>query len=125
MPDGADLDGILGELYTWCVDADVPITAHCNDSNYAHDSFHDFASLDNWALALAAFPGLRVNLGYFGGARASEQPDGWPWKAAALTADHPTVLADDGNHKIHDDEIRTAVLLDARRNVLRSRRRRR
>ncbi len=107
VPDGAELDGILGELYAWCVAADVPITAHCNTSNHAHESFKDFASPDYWSLAFDAFPELRVNMGHFGGARTSEPPDGWPWKAAALTARHPHAYADVGNHKIHDDDIRT------------------
>ncbi len=108
VPDGAALDEILDELYAWCVEAQVPITAHCNTSNYAHESFLSFASPDNWDVALAAFTELRVNLGHFGGARADESPDGWPWKAAMLAAKRDHVYADVGNHKVYDDTIRTA-----------------
>ena len=107
VPDGEAIDVILGELYEWCVSNDVPLTAHCNDSNYADPAFRQYASPDNWALALQEFPGLRVNLGHFGGARTDEGSDGWPWRAAALAAERPNVFADVGNHKIYDERIRT------------------
>ena len=105
VPNGAELDSILRDLYRWASDSDVPITAHCNSSNYADEAYRDFASPDNWALALDEFNDLRVNLGHFGGARSEEATDGWPWKAARLMAARPNVYADVGNHKIYDDEI--------------------
>lgn len=67
------LDEVLDAFYAWCETEQVPITAHANRSNYAHDSFADFAGVEGWKLALQKFPELRVNLGHFGGAKSPSQ----------------------------------------------------
>ena len=36
--DGPLLDEIVLDFARWCVEADVPVTAHCNDSNYAGEN---------------------------------------------------------------------------------------
>jgi hypothetical protein len=102
MPERAahDLDEILIELYAWCAESDVPVTAHCNRSNEAAPAFADFASPDNWALVLERFPTLRLNLGHFGGGHRQKPEEGWAWKIARLAARHPHVFADVGNHRV-------------------------
>lgn len=99
------VDDILRELYSWCVDKDVPITAHCNDSNYAHESYRTLAAPEGWIEVLDAFPGLHLNLGHFGGARQKEDPNGWPWRIARAAKDRPTLFADVGNHNIYDEQL--------------------
>lgn len=111
VADGAAIDGILRDLYRWCQTEAVPITAHTNPSNYAHEDFKDFASPTCWAGALKEFPELRVDLGHFGGAH--DKPittSGWPWKAARLMDTYPNVYADVGNHKIYDAKVRATYL---------------
>jgi len=99
------LDEILHELYEWCVTEDVPLTAHCNDSNYAHESYRSFASPENWVAVLRKYPSLRLNLGHFGGARKLEDDSGWPWLIARAARDYPHLYADVGNHRVYDASV--------------------
>lgn len=99
------IDDILRELYGWCLEEDVPITAHCNESNFAHESYRTLAAPEGWIEVLDAFPGLHLDLGHFGGARRNEDPDGWPWRIARATQAHPTLFADVGNHNIYDERM--------------------
>jgi predicted TIM-barrel fold metal-dependent hydrolase len=99
------IDDILREFYGWCVEKDVPITAHCNESNFADESYRTLAAPEGWIEVLEAFPALHLNLGHFGGARREEDPEGWPWRIARATKDRPTLFADVGNHNIHDPEL--------------------
>lgn len=103
----AEVDKALRRLYEWCLREDVPITAHCNISNGAHDSYQDFSHPDSWRAVLDEFPGLRLNLGHFGGARAQETDDGWPWKIARMVDDvaRRRLFADVGNHRIDKTDV--------------------
>ena len=69
-------DGILAELFDWCVSEEVPVITHCNDSNFA-DVHHSKGSHCNklgtpgqWAELLKKNPHyrgkLKVDLGHFG-----------------------------------------------------------
>ncbi|MSQ53468.1 MAG: hypothetical protein EXR28_16480 [Betaproteobacteria bacterium] len=66
------LDSVLGDLYDWCVDEEVPIIAHCNDSNFADSRRADLIHYGEplqWEAALNAnkkWSNLKVNLGHFG-----------------------------------------------------------
>jgi predicted TIM-barrel fold metal-dependent hydrolase len=104
------VDSILEELYTWCEREDVPVTAHCSASNEARRDYRLFSSPELWGKVLAAHPGLRLNLGHFGG--ASEDPADpaarWPAEIAVLANQRPHIYADTGNHRIDDDEIATS-----------------
>jgi predicted TIM-barrel fold metal-dependent hydrolase len=112
MPDSEArlLDQELRTFYAWCEQAQVPVTAHSNRSNHAHDSFKDFAGPTGWTKVLKEFPDLRLNLGHFGGARAKEPASGWPWKLAGLATSHGQVFADVGNHRIDDDAVANGYL---------------
>jgi hypothetical protein len=104
VPDGAELDGIMRELFDWCVAEQVPVTAHGNASNYADEEFATFGSPSNWALVLAEFADLHVNLGHFGGTDDAQEP--WRTGIGRLAADHPHVYADVGNHRIDRADVR-------------------
>jgi predicted TIM-barrel fold metal-dependent hydrolase len=108
VPNGAELDGILREFYSWCLTEDVPITAHGNASNYAHRQFAEFGSPTNWARVLDEFGDLHLNLGHFGG--TDDSPTAWPRGIAQLAAAHPHVYADVGNHRIDRPDIRERYL---------------
>jgi predicted TIM-barrel fold metal-dependent hydrolase len=108
VPDGSELDGILREFYSWCVSDDVPITAHGNASNYAHQQFKDFGSPTNWGRVLDEFGELHLNLGHFGG--TDDAVTAWPRGIARLAAAHDHVYADVGNHRIDRPDIRARYL---------------
>lgn len=108
VPNGAELDGILREFYSWCVTEDVPITVHGSASNHAHQQFADFGSPANWARVLDEFGDLHLNLGHFGG--TDDAPAAWPRGIARLAATHPHVYADVGNHRIDRADVRERYL---------------
>ncbi|HSK24482.1 MAG TPA: amidohydrolase family protein [Egicoccus sp.] len=108
VPDGAELDGIMRELFAWCVAEQVPVTAHGSASNAADEEYATFGSPSNWALVLAEFGDLHVNLGHFGGTDDAQEP--WRTGIARLAAAHPHVYADVGNHRIDRAEVRTRYL---------------
>lgn len=63
---GAQLDASMRRLFRYCVDNDVPIMAHSNNSNGPNEEFRELASSVYWGNALKEFPQLRVNFGHFG-----------------------------------------------------------
>jgi predicted TIM-barrel fold metal-dependent hydrolase len=98
-----ELDTILGELYGWCVEEQVPVLAHASDSNGAGPGYSGRANPDNWAAVLKNYPGLRLSVAHFGdfdeGFATKERPrpkieDTWEWKMAKLAQDNPTVFID-------------------------------
>ncbi len=107
--EGAAVDEILHELYKWCEEEHVPVTAHCNPSNEAAEEYINFSEPANWAKVLTDHPELRLDFGHFGGLQITEAPDRWPEEFAALIADHHHVYADTGNH---DTDHRTNHILD-------------
>ena len=103
----SDVNNVLAEFFAWCEAEQVPITAHCNRSNEAHDSYIDFSAPEYWEQVLVKHPTLHLNLGHFGGAAAETRPDAWPWQIARLVrSEFPFLFADVGNHRIYDDKIR-------------------
>lgn len=110
MPDSdaSEVDDIVEELAGWCEADDVPITAHCADSNHADPSFRGYGGPQDWLPLLESHPGLHVNLGHFGGASETEPDDGWPWLIARAAQRLPGLYADVGNHRIYDDGLATA-----------------
>jgi predicted TIM-barrel fold metal-dependent hydrolase len=101
---GAGLDAALAKLYAWALKEDVPIIAHCNLSQESKDGFALRASPAYWANVLVKFPGLRLNLGHFGGqgnlGSGSTKPSAdWPETIIALmdTAEGTRVYTDIGH----------------------------
>ena len=65
---GQEFDDVLTELYEFCVEEQVPITAHCvwnGIEAYPGASF-DFGSPKYWRPVLDKFPDLHLNLAHFG-----------------------------------------------------------
>jgi predicted TIM-barrel fold metal-dependent hydrolase len=65
---GEEFDKVLEELYEFCVEEQVPITAHCVSTGieaYPGASF-DFGSPVYWRAVLEKYPDLHLNLGHFG-----------------------------------------------------------
>ena len=106
---GAQLDATLDALFTWAVEADVPIMAHCNLSEESKRGFACRASPAYWATAIAHHPGLRLNLGHFGG-QDNLGPGGvndaadWPETIIALmgTKEGRHLYTDIGNFDMGD-----------------------
>ncbi len=103
--EGERLDQIVAELARWCAAYDVPITAHSSDSNYADDRYDDFGAPARWQPLLEIHPGLRLNLGHFGGSHPSRQACGWTEEIAALMGDHDHLYADVSCHPLADPEL--------------------
>jgi len=70
---GVALDQAMDDLFAYCVAGDVPIMAHCANSEFpaaADDQAPPNAwgaTPGFWDRALAKYPTLRLNLGHFGG----------------------------------------------------------
>jgi hypothetical protein len=65
---GQQIDEVLSELYAFCVQEQVPITAHCvsNGIEAYWRASYDFGHPAYWRPVLDAYPDLHVNLGHFG-----------------------------------------------------------
>jgi hypothetical protein len=74
---GKDYDRVLAKLYDYCVENDVPITAHCvmEGIESYHNASYDFGKAVFWRDVLEQWPRLRVNLAHFGWGRL-----GYHWK---------------------------------------------
>ena len=89
------VEGALERLYTWCEAEQVPITAHCNPSNFTAVSYRTNSAPSHWARVLNRWPGLHLNLGHFGWSG-----DAWSEEIAALMDDCTGLYADIGNHEL-------------------------
>jgi predicted TIM-barrel fold metal-dependent hydrolase len=98
------LDAILDDFFGWCADEQVPVTAHCNHSNYPSQNAAaaNYGAPDDWLSVLAAHPRLRLNLGHFGGAYADPASYVWTWKIAGGMATYDGLFADVGCHHADD-----------------------
>ncbi|WP_159992924.1 hypothetical protein [Roseomonas sp. 18066] len=95
---GPALDAVLDSLFDWAARDEVPIMAHCGQSNGSRRSYEMLAHPDFWKRALDApgRRGLRVNLGHFGGIWDLGAAPGRDWarSAAVLMESYPNVHAD-------------------------------
>lgn len=103
--DAAGLDAIVDELAQWCAEQDVPITAHCNDSNYASPSYDDFGSPEQWFPVLDRHPSLHLNLGHFGGAHLSASDYGWGRTIATGMARYDHLYGDVGCYRADQADV--------------------
>jgi predicted TIM-barrel fold metal-dependent hydrolase len=105
--EAAELNEVLADLYSWCETEQVPITAHCNDSNYASTVYEhaELAGPAGWIEVLEKYQGLHLNLGHFGGAKPVEQSTAWIYQIAQAAVPTNFLYADTGNHKIYDKAV--------------------
>ena len=103
---GQRLDEIVLELAQWCAQENVPITTHCNDTNYASPGASGSGHPSQWEAVLKQCSGLRLNLGHFGGAHGSADEYEWTREIARLMLDHDGLYADVGCHPIaHGEDL--------------------
>jgi len=92
----ARLDHGLAALYDWCVAEDVPVMAHCSYSQFPNAAAGERGSPAAWRPVLDKWPGLRLNLGHFGGFwdLAEVGSNGWTASIVAMMATYPNLYAD-------------------------------
>jgi predicted TIM-barrel fold metal-dependent hydrolase len=105
LPLGPALDRALTLLYKFCESRDVPILTHASASNEYALGFRRFVTPARWAPVLQRFPGLRLDLGHFGG----ELP-AWTDEAIAMIESYPNVYADLSNSALVYDDAYAARL---------------
>ncbi len=100
---GKDIDEELLWLYQYCLDNEVPIIAHCNNTLYSRTEYEDErrAHPKWWSKLLnmnnGHFSNLRLNLTHFEG---SPDPNNeWADTIGKLMRDFPNVYADVGHHE--------------------------
>lgn len=92
----ARLDQGLAALYDWCVAEDVPVMAHCSYSQFPNPAAGERGAPTAWRPVLDRWPGLRLNLGHFGGFwdLAEVGSNGWTATIVAMMAAYPNLYAD-------------------------------
>lgn len=98
------IDGAMEALFAFCERAQVPIMAHCGNSNEAGHQYGLLAGPDGWEEALKAHPELRLNLAHFGGVFDLASPDAdrrrlarrWAGRIVELMKTYPHLYADLG-----------------------------
>lgn len=132
QPDfGKRLDQAMQSLFNYCLENDVPIMAHTNDSNGPYEDFRKLAGSDYWNLALKKFPGLSVNFGHFGDSDLEDRngADTLPFvklMSAAKNSSGANAFADSGffaGAMIHQGKMRDTLLslYDAESGIMRER----
>jgi predicted TIM-barrel fold metal-dependent hydrolase len=106
--DGEEYDGVLCELYDYCVDNEVPITAHCVMNGieaYPGASFH-FGQAKFWdgVLQQERYKNLRLNLAHFGWNQEPDQgyagDESWAKDVCDLIVKYDNVYADVSHHRV-------------------------
>ncbi len=105
LPLASALDRALALLYKFCETREVPILTHASASNEYALGLRRLVTPVRWAPVLQRFPGLRLDLGHFGG----ELP-AWTDEAIALIETHPNVYADLSNSALVYDDAYAARL---------------
>lgn len=92
----ARLDQGLAALYDWCIAEDVPVMAHCSYSQFPNAAAGQRGSPEAWRPVLDRWPGLRLNLGHFGGFwdLAEDHSNGWTETIVGLMKTSPNLYAD-------------------------------
>ena len=108
--DGEEYDEVLCQLYDYCVDNEVPITAHCVMNGieaYPGASF-DFGAAEFWEEVLRQdrYKNLRLNLAHFGWNQAPDQgyagDQSWVIRICDLMVRYENVFADISHHRVMD-----------------------
>jgi hypothetical protein len=118
------------EFFQWCVDADIPITVHCQKSSFTaaqHDQSLMTTRTDphNWDKLLSEHPelsSLRINFGHFGGSEQLKQMmkeatpdtagrlrDSWTYTVCKLLCKYPNTYADISAFGFDDADSRMSL----------------
>jgi predicted TIM-barrel fold metal-dependent hydrolase len=120
---GPQIDGVLDELYSWCEQEQVPITAHCvadGIESYPGASY-DFAAPALWIPVLQRHPGLHLNLAHFGWSEAERftragSGGNLPWVRQICevlsSRECPFVYADVAHHDVFNPRKAAGFLED-------------
>ena len=100
--DADTLNAIVSDLAAWCEQEDVPLTAHCNNSNYASPDYVGMGQPDEWARLLKDYPGLHLNLGHCGGAHQNVADYVWPDAIRKAMTTYTQLYGDVGCDRIDD-----------------------
>lgn len=95
-------DRILEQLYEYCEEQQVPITAHCTKGGVkGYPLSGRLAHPRYWRTVLRRHPALRLNLAHFGGDKylLRQGKRSWTWKIAELMEEFDHVYADTAFHR--------------------------
>jgi len=118
---GDEIDGVLDDLYRYCVKEQVPITTHCVSGGIEAypDASYDFGSPVFWQPVLRKYPSLHVNLAHFGwtGKERYIKPDhdgNKPWvkEICDMITMHRYLYTDAAHHGVTDPKPRKEFLND-------------
>ena len=104
--DAGTLNAIVSDLAAWCEQEDVPLTAHCNNSNYASPDYAGMGQPGEWARLLKDYPGLHLNLGHCGGAHQNATDYGWADAIRKAMTTYAQLYGDVGCDRIDDAATR-------------------
>jgi len=103
---GEEFDEVLGDLYDYCIEKDVPITAHCvmdGIEAFKNASWH-FGNAKFWrdVLSQERFKNLKVNLAHFGWNKKEDYEDENTWvkDICQMLEEFDTLYTDVGHHRV-------------------------
>jgi predicted TIM-barrel fold metal-dependent hydrolase len=110
---GEEYDRVLSQLYDYCVENEVPITAHCvmdGIESYPKASW-DFGEAIFWHEVLwqDKYKDLHLNLAHFGWHRDQgyEGTDSWVKDICEMVKDYEFVFTDVSHHRVVSDQYST------------------
>src|SRR5262249_4309030 len=62
---GSAMDSVLLDLFSQCSKWELPVMAHTNQSHGSEKRYESNGNPDNWRIALAKTPALKINLAHF------------------------------------------------------------
>jgi predicted TIM-barrel fold metal-dependent hydrolase len=104
--EGAEYDEVMSDLYAYCVEHEVPITAHCiSDGIEAYPGASwDFCQPMFWAAVLGQerFKGLRLNLAHFGwsGEQGYHSRESWVKQVCLMLDKYDYLFTDVAHHMV-------------------------
>lgn len=119
-------------FFKWCVDNDIPITVHCQESSYSGakgdsiDRINRLTNPKNWEQLFKEHPelhGLRINFGHFGGSGELDKMmkginpnitsqtlnDSWSLTICRLLSNYPNTYADISAFKFEEEDDRKGL----------------
>jgi predicted TIM-barrel fold metal-dependent hydrolase len=104
-PLGAAIDTALENLYAYCAENGVPVTAHCSPGGAeSRPGFSQRSHPYGWRAVLTKHPTLRLNLGHFGGYESllhmKDDKRRWVEGCAELMSEFGSVYADISYHTL-------------------------